>query len=118
MLLFVVIFYLVFCSFLFFVFFFFKQKTAYEIGTGDWSSDVCSSDLLTRSTQFCGISLPGGHMCKVSAYADDLVMFCRDKSDLDYVFSFFDKVAIATGSTLSKSKTKVLYLGPTWDSSV
>ena len=29
----------------FFFFFFFKQKTAYEIGTGDWSSDVCSSDL-------------------------------------------------------------------------
>ena len=30
------------------VFFFFKQKTAYEIGTGDWSSDVCSSDLHTK----------------------------------------------------------------------
>ena len=30
----------------FFVFFFFKQKTAYEIHSGDWSSDVCSSDLL------------------------------------------------------------------------
>ena len=29
----------------FLLFFFFKQKTAYEIGTGDWSSDVCSSDL-------------------------------------------------------------------------
>src|SRR5213082_452867 len=28
-------------------FFFFKQKTAYEIVSGDWSSDVCSSDLLT-----------------------------------------------------------------------
>src|SRR5881394_4476083 len=26
-------------------FFFFKQKTAYEIGWCDWSSDVCSSDL-------------------------------------------------------------------------
>ena len=25
--------------------FFFKQKTAYEIHSGDWSSDVCSSDL-------------------------------------------------------------------------
>src|ERR1043165_4532852 len=25
--------------------FFFKQKTAYEIRPGDWSSDVCSSDL-------------------------------------------------------------------------
>ena len=30
------------------LFFFFKQKTAYEIGTGDWSSDVCSSDLKKR----------------------------------------------------------------------
>ena len=27
-------------------FFFFKQKTAYEIVSRDWSSDVCSSDLL------------------------------------------------------------------------
>src|SRR3546814_7936900 len=30
-----------FCSF-----FFFKQKTAYEMRISDWSSDVCSSDLL------------------------------------------------------------------------
>ena len=37
------------CFFLVFVFFFFKQKTAYEIGTGDWSSDVCSSDLGSES---------------------------------------------------------------------
>src|SRR3546814_10851337 len=29
-------------------FFFFKQKTAYEMRISDWSSDVCSSDL--RST--------------------------------------------------------------------
>ena len=28
-----------------FFFFFFKQKTAYEIRNCDWSSDVCSSDL-------------------------------------------------------------------------
>ena len=28
------------------VFFFFKQKTAYEIYQCDWSSDVCSSDLM------------------------------------------------------------------------
>ena len=33
---------------LLYVFFFFKQKTAYEIGTGDWSSDVCSSDVLKK----------------------------------------------------------------------
>src|SRR3546814_8197728 len=32
--------------FLFFLFFFFKQKTAYEMRISDWSSDVCSSDLV------------------------------------------------------------------------
>src|SRR3546814_8337622 len=29
-------------------FFFFKQKTAYEMRISDWSSDVCSSDLHHR----------------------------------------------------------------------
>src|SRR3546814_10641288 len=32
--------------FIFVTFFFFKQKTAYEMRISDWSSDVCSSDLL------------------------------------------------------------------------
>src|SRR3546814_5420055 len=31
------------------MFFFFKQKTAYEMRISDWSSDVCSSDLVTPS---------------------------------------------------------------------
>src|SRR3546814_2569900 len=31
-----------------FFFFFFKQKTAYEMRISDWSSDVCSSDLPAR----------------------------------------------------------------------
>src|SRR3546814_4158683 len=35
-----------------FCFFFFKQKTAYEMRISDWSSDVCSSDLMgAASTQ-------------------------------------------------------------------
>src|SRR3546814_3989667 len=29
------------------MFFFFKQKTAYDMRISDWSSDVCSSDLVT-----------------------------------------------------------------------
>src|SRR5216117_2047451 len=33
--------------FIYFIFFF-KQKTAYELRKGDWSSDVCSSDLHGR----------------------------------------------------------------------
>src|SRR3546814_4057593 len=38
-----------------FWFFFFKQKTAYEMRISDWSSDVCSSDLM-------GIPLIAAHM--------------------------------------------------------
>src|SRR3546814_9798648 len=34
------------------VFFFFKQKTAYEMRISDWSSDVCSSDLSLISSIF------------------------------------------------------------------
>src|SRR3546814_10795623 len=33
-------------KFCYYVFFFFKQKTAYEMRISDWSSDVCSSDPL------------------------------------------------------------------------
>src|SRR3546814_1080731 len=34
------------------VFCFFKQKTAYEMRISDWSSDVCSSDLLHQQVSF------------------------------------------------------------------
>src|SRR3546814_8981654 len=41
-------------------FFFFKQKTAYEMRISDWSSDVCSSDLpvpkSTRATRSTAIT--------------------------------------------------------------
>src|SRR3546814_2712476 len=40
-------------------FFFFKQKTAYEMRISDWSSDVCSSGLVPLS-----ISAVGGNMAK------------------------------------------------------
>src|SRR3546814_6826426 len=33
-------------------FFFFKQKTAYEMRISDWSSDVCSSDLSLGNFSF------------------------------------------------------------------
>src|SRR3546814_5630427 len=36
-------------------FFFFKQKTAYEMRISDWSSDVCSSDLRTVEDDAIGI---------------------------------------------------------------
>src|SRR3546814_6825210 len=37
------------CLFLMF-FFCFKQKTAYEMRISDWSSDVCSSDLIVHAS--------------------------------------------------------------------
>src|SRR3546814_1925526 len=36
------------------IFFFFKQKTAYEMRSSDWSSDVCSSDLARRGRRSPG----------------------------------------------------------------
>src|SRR3546814_13555145 len=49
----------------FLLFFFFKQKTAYEMRISDWSSDVCSSDLTVGSliggafgSPFGGAALP------------------------------------------------------------
>src|SRR3546814_10516015 len=40
-------------------FFFFKQKTAYEMRISDWSSDVCSSDLAMGGG--LGLSIHGSH---------------------------------------------------------
>src|SRR5881398_1032094 len=40
-----------FCVVWSFFFFFFKQKTAYEMLSGDWSSDVCSSDLKIKAVR-------------------------------------------------------------------
>src|SRR3546814_4161297 len=36
------------------LFFLFKQKTAYEMRISDWSSDVCSSDLVTKAGDITG----------------------------------------------------------------
>src|SRR3546814_21022981 len=49
-----------------FFFFFFKQKTAYEMRISDWSSDVCSSDLTAFNVDLFGpqvlITLIEGHV--------------------------------------------------------
>src|SRR3546814_6712099 len=57
-----------------FFFFFFKQKTAYEMRISDWSSDVCSSDLRgePRAQYIVGTALFNGDLTAknwVRAYA-------------------------------------------------
>src|SRR3546814_1142139 len=79
-------------------FFFFKQKTAYDMCISDWSSDVCSSDLLELFIEtasgaelerlttvileqgdvivmrgdmiHAGAASPDGHFARVHAYLD------------------------------------------------
>src|SRR3546814_18154678 len=57
------------------MFFFFKQKTAYEMRISDWSSDVCSSDLLARG--------PGDHRRRAGAGAA-----AHTGGDEDHVLAF------------------------------
>src|SRR3546814_17947604 len=59
------------------MFFFFKQKTAYEMRISDWSSDVCSSDLLALELFVIpGFGVAGilGIMCVVCGLAFSLVL--------------------------------------------
>src|SRR3546814_10296179 len=57
------------------VFFFFKQKTAYEMRISDWSSDVCSSDLparrsdvspITKSTDSTSLRSPSSELPEIT----------------------------------------------------
>src|SRR3546814_1464758 len=60
------------------MFFFFKQKTAYEMRISDWSSDVCSSDLITHRRYVdyaranASIGINGTVLNNVNASADSL----------------------------------------------
>src|SRR3546814_2423781 len=50
--------------FMLFCFFFFKQKTAYEMRISDWSSDVCSSDLKHLKTVSPGGPVSACQWCR------------------------------------------------------
>src|SRR6187549_4282432 len=76
--------------------FFFKQKTAYEIGWCDWSSDVCSSDLsltaccnsvpLSLSTEDAGCGLPSAE-CERSEerrVGKECTIQCRSRGSPDH----------------------------------
>src|SRR3546814_6680724 len=55
------------CAGVYLCFFFFKQKTAYEMRISDWSSDVCSSDLtFARAAHSAGTGITVSALTKVS----------------------------------------------------
>src|SRR3546814_4257100 len=55
--------------YVFLFFFFFNQKTAYEMRISDWSSDVCSSDLVALDAHLVGVVL-AAEGCRLQAGAD------------------------------------------------
>src|SRR3546814_1379573 len=73
------------CVFSSVMFFFFKQKTAYEVRISDWSSDVCSSDL-RRAPAFAevehvlrrreGLLGPDGFLIGIPAGVAEAASFC------------------------------------------
>src|SRR3546814_10065633 len=63
-------------------FFFFKQKTAYEMRISDWSSDVCSSDLsINLGTSYVNDFNAFGRIYQVRAQADQ--QFRMERQDID-----------------------------------
>src|SRR3546814_14462200 len=69
-------------------FFFFKQKTAYEMRISDWSSDVCSSDLLPgrhlQRQAAVGVQHEGGAVEHQLVLAADLVQVDQRQAALHH----------------------------------
>src|SRR3546814_7868312 len=71
------------------MFFFFKQKTAYEMRISDWSSDVCSSDLVSLSTLAPvakvlndTVGIERGFMTTIHSYTNDQRILDQMHNDL------------------------------------
>src|SRR3546814_16393055 len=75
-------------------FFFFKQKTAYEMLSSDWSSDVCSSDLTTVIGPYEApkVRLPGaGGASEIAGSCREVFIVARHNAR-----SFVEKIGFVT----------------------
>src|SRR3546814_1719078 len=80
------------------MFFLFKQKTAYEMRISDWSSDVCSSDLLLGSVHLLPESVQPLPAALDKAYGSaDTLVFESDLGALDAPAMQRDVLAAARG---------------------
>src|SRR3546814_1705189 len=68
-----------------FVFFFFKQKTAYEMRISDWSSDVCSSDLAAAVNGFNAMTGPD---------RPDLLIVARGGGSIEDLWAFNEEIVV------------------------
>src|SRR3546814_8980391 len=77
------------CRLLFLWFFFFKQKTAYEMRISDWSSDVCSSDLMSVFDVHINRAPVGGRVSRVVYVPGKFLNADLDKASDDNERQYF-----------------------------
>src|SRR3546814_38150 len=85
------------------LFFFFKQKTAYEMRISDWSSDVCSSDLVFVSEINVGTQL---RLLEVRRELERLIARCAARRATDAELLQFREIAehLETAARANDSK--------------
>src|SRR3546814_18716132 len=95
------------------MFFFFKQKTAYEMRISDWSSDVCSSDLLAlvwvggASFQFVARAQAGA----TTFLAESPLTKKRDRSAVPFLFGAYPPSACRRERTGDASRSEARRVG-------
>src|SRR3546814_7972264 len=85
-------------------FFFFKQKTAYEMRISDWSSDVCSSDLIqaTGGQSYHALEQATGAMMGAAA----------QEKEVQQVFSLFNTGSPRIFADVDRDKAQILGVDP------
>src|SRR3546814_4945945 len=98
-------------------FFFFKQKTAYEMRISDWSSDVCSSDLphpdlarlLLEESGYVAM-LQADRSAEATGRLENLNEFARAMEEFENLSAFLDHVALVMDNDADDSASKVTIL--------
>src|SRR3546814_14270954 len=100
------------------LFFFFKQKTAYEMRISDWSSDVCSSDLLSLADRgfllrhargkSLDTGLGSGDLCLCRIHRDDEIPVVDGGEQIASLHGlvFFDQYLTDNARNLRRSETR------------
>src|SRR3546814_8912334 len=95
--------------------FFFKQKTAYEMRISDWSSDVCSSDLLTAGGNVCSARQPereaGRYQChhqiaRGNSFCDERLHVSTTQHSFNVLGMAFTHLRIAQDQRIAQQDRK------------
>src|SRR3546814_6073066 len=91
-----------------FIFFFFKQKTAYEMRISDWSSDVCSSDLLfLRRRVLLPLKEAGQHFDRMAAGDLTARVEVRNSNEIGQLFGALKRMQENLARTVSQVRRGV-----------